>query len=144
MILQATAAGTMAGGILLFFSHIAPSFSAKNFIRDVDEPRIFGRKKSRREAHLIGAILHLLVSTVAGAGYAYLVSQSVISDFSLLSSLGWAMIVGIFLGGVIMPLEGHGIFGVKEDAWFPVDLFVTQFLWGVLFWWMMHLLPVVW
>ncbi len=144
MILQAAAAGTMSGAILLFFSHVAPAWSAKNFIRDIDEPRIFGKKKSRREAHLLGAAVHIVVATIAGAGYAFLITQSVVREFSFLSVLSWAIVVGIFLGGVIMPIEGHGIFGVKEDAWFPVDLFLTQLLWAILFWWIMGLLPALW
>jgi hypothetical protein len=144
MILQATAAGTMSGAILLFFSHIAPTWSAKNFIRDIDEPRIFGKKKSRREAHLLGAAVHILVAAIAGAGYALLMKASIVTEFSFLSVAGWSLIVGIFIGGVIMPIEGHGIFGVKEDAWFPVDLFLTQLMWAGLFWWIMGLLPVAW
>jgi len=141
MILEASAAGALSGAILLFFSHIAPAIGAKNFIRDLDRPRFFGKGISNREAHLIGALVHMLVSAVSGGVFGYLVLTGGIFDFDLFSIFGWSAIVALFIGGVILPLEGHGIFGTKEDAWFPVDLLLTQVIWGILFWWVMGVFP---
>lgn len=143
MILQATAAGALSGAIMLFFSHVAPQFGAGNFIRDMDEPRILGKELSRREAHVIGALSHLLVAAISASIYAYLVTSGVAPGYHFLPILGWSVVAGLFIGGVIMPLEGHGVFGVKEDAWFPVDLFLTQAIWAVLFWWIINLWPNV-
>lgn len=130
----------MSGVILLFLSHVAPRFGAGNFIRDLDEPRIFGKILTRREAHLLGALLQLFISMGSGVAFAYLVSRSVFPGFGLFSLLGWSVLMSLFIGGIILPLEGHGVFGVKEDAWFPVDLFLTNVVWSVLFWWMMKML----
>lgn len=139
MFLTGTVAGILSGVILLFFSHVAPLIGARNFIVDLDEPRIFGKAISRREAHLIGALTHLLLSGAFGGVYAILVTRGLFENFHLLPLLGWSLIVSLFVGGVVMPLEGHGLFGVKEDAWFPVDLFVSNALWAVLFWGMMRI-----
>ena len=140
MILLALVGGAMSGVILLFFSHVAPRFGAGNFIRDLDEPRAFGKELTRREAHLLGALLHLLTSIVAAGTFAVLVAQFVFSGFGLLPLLGCGMVMTLVIGGVLLPLEGHGLFGFKEDPWFPVDLFLTNVLWSVLFWWIMRIL----
>lgn len=141
MLVPALIAGIMSGAVLLFLSHIAPAFGAGNFIRDVDEPRVFGRLISHREGHLLGILLHLALSGVFGGLYAYLVELHIFTSFGLLSLLGWSVIMSLFIGGVVLPLEGHGIFGVKEDAWFPVDLFLTNVIWSMLFWVLIGLWP---
>jgi len=141
MIAIAFSAGCIAGAILLFLSHVAPMFGAGNFLRDMDEPRLFGKFITRREAHVVGAFAHLLISGLAGAAYGALIRMNVIPDFGFLPILGWSVVLSIAMGGIILPLEGHGLFGVKEDVWFPVDLFLTNILWGILFWGMMRLWP---
>lgn len=141
MILASVAVGTFAGVVLFFFSHVAPMFGAGNFIRDLDEPRLFGKSVTRREAHLVGALAHILLAGVSGGIFGFLVSAHVFPGFNLFSLLGWSLVMTLFIGGVVMPLEGHGVFGVKEDAWFPVDLFLTSALWGVLVWGIMRILP---
>ncbi|MEK7116133.1 MAG: hypothetical protein AAB879_01930 [Patescibacteria group bacterium] len=140
MILASAASGTFAGVVLFVFSHVAPMFGAGNFIRDLDKPRIFGAAVSRREAHVVGALTHILVSGASGAMFGFLVSLNIFQGFDLISLLGWSVVMTLAIGGVILPLEGHGVFGVKEDAWFPVDLFITNILWSVLFWWMIRIL----
>ncbi len=126
---------------MLFLSHLAPYFGAGNFVFDLDEPRVFGRKVSRREAHLLGVLVHLVLTGVFGGLYAYLVQNGVFADFSLLPLLGWSLFVTVFMGGIVMPLGGHGVFGVKEDAWFPVDLLLTNAGWAIVFWWILRLWP---
>jgi hypothetical protein len=135
------AAGAIAGAITLFLAHLAPMFGAGNFVRDLDEPHVFKRAISRREAHLLGVLLHLLMTAAFGGLYAYLVAAGVFLDFSLLPILGWGLVFTLFMGGVVMPIEGHGIFGVREDAWFPVDLLLTHVGWAVVFWWIIRLWP---
>ncbi len=139
MLLFALAAGAMSGVILLFFSHLAPAFGAGNFIRDLDQPHIFGQPVTRREAHLLGALVHVLVATLFGGIYAYLVMLHIFLGYELLSLLGWSLVLSLFVGGIVMPLEGHGLFGVKEDTWFPVDLVLTNAVWSLLFWWIMQM-----
>ena len=139
VILPAIGAGASAGGILLFLSHVMPRFAAANFIRDVDEPRLFGREVSRREAHLVGAFFHLILASVFAGMYGFFVTEGIVSDFSFLPLLAWGFVLTLFTGGIVLPLEGHGVFGLKEDIWFPIDLLITNLLWSVLFWWLMRL-----
>jgi hypothetical protein len=139
MILISAMAGTLAGIVMLLLSHLAPIVGAGNFVKDIDTPRVFGKEISRREATIIGALVHVLISAVFGGMYAHLVQQGFIAGFHLWNMLGWSVIMTIFVGGVVMPLEGHGIFGTKEDAWFPVDLILTNTIWAILFWWLIRL-----
>lgn len=141
MLFSAFTSGVIAGAILAFLSHIAPLFGAKNFIRDLDQPRLFGRNVTRREAHFVGLFVHLMLSGLFALIYAGLVQYDILSGFQLLPLLGWSVVLYLFMGGIILPLEGHGLFGVKEDSWFPVDLFLTNAAWAILFWWMMQLWP---
>ncbi len=139
MYLTAASAGIIAGVIILFLAHVAPRFGAGNFVRDVDQPRIFGKELTRRESHLVGVLTHLAISGVFGCLYAILIHFGIFQSFGILPILIWSAVLCVFMGGVIIPLEGHGIFGIKEDAWFPVDLLVSNILWGVLFWMTMRL-----
>jgi len=141
MIPTALAFGALAGAILLFLSHLAPKIGARNFIRDLDDPHFFGQDVTHREAHLLGALTHLVMSGVFGGVYAYLVSLGIFSDYGFLSVVIWGFITSVFIGGVVLPIEGHGIFGIKEDHWFPIDLVLTSLVWSVVFWGLMHLWP---
>lgn len=133
-IFSAMIAGISAGGIMLFLSHVAPYFKAGNFVRDLDQPVLFGRTITRREAHLVGIFVFLILSAVFGGLFGWLVETGLVAGFQFLPSVIWSVILTLVYGGIILPLEGHGFFGLKEDAWFPVDLVITNFLWAVLFW----------
>ena len=141
MIQLGLAAGTIAGAIMLFLSHLAPLFGAGNFILDLDEPRVFGREITRREAHVLGVLVHLLMTAVFGGVYAWLVETGMFLDFSLLPILIWGLLATLFMGGVVFPIEGHGLFGIREDNWFPVDLVITNVGWALIFWWIIRLWP---
>ncbi len=132
-------AGLASGAILLFLSHVAPRLGAGNFIRDLDEPRIFGHEVTRREAHLIGVLMHLVLSLVSGFLFALAVDRGWVSGFHLLPILGWSVMLLLFTGVVVMPLEGHGFFGVKHDAWFPVDAMLTNIFWALIYLGLVHL-----
>lgn len=136
-------AGLGSGAIIMFLSHIAPMFGAGNFIRDIDQPTAFGRELSRREAHLVGILVHLITSLFYGALFAFGVERGWASGFHFLPILGWCVIILLFNGFILMPIEGHGLFGVKADAWFPVDLLLTNVLWGLFYLMLIRLwLPV--
>ena len=134
MIILGAVAGACAGASLLLLTHVAPWFAKQNVIRDVDDPRVFGKKISRREAHLVGVTVHVISATMFGTIYGYLVREHFAPGFEFIPLLGWGGVLWLFLGGVVMPLEGHGIFGVNEDSWFPVDLMITSLLWACLYW----------
>lgn len=133
LILLGGIAGVVAGAVLLFLSHVAPRFSAGAFVRDVDAVRVFGREISRREAHALGMLLHLALSFFFGAFFAFHVVQGVASGFNPAPLAAYAILITLFTGGVVMPLEGHGLFGWKEDGWFMMDLLLTNALWTVLY-----------
>lgn len=133
--------GAIAGAIIILLSHLAPRLGAGNFVRDLDEPHIFGKKISHRESHLLGILVFLLVSMLFGGLYTYLVEQWLFLDYSFVSVLGWGFLMALFFGGIVMPLEGHGVFGVKEDAWYPVDLILANLIWAVIYWWIIQLWP---
>ena len=139
MILAAMVSGMLAGAILLFLSHLAPLFGAGNFIRDLDRPKLLGRALSYREAHFLGILVHLTMSGVFAAAYAWLVMLQIFPGFYLIPLIGWGLILSLVTGGILLPLEGHGIFGTKEDAWFPVDLVLTNVFWSIVFWWLIRL-----
>ncbi|HWQ99819.1 MAG TPA: hypothetical protein VN397_03160 [Candidatus Methylomirabilis sp.] len=128
-ILIAGISGGAAGALMLFLSHIAPWFGAGNFVRDLDELRLFGRTYSRREGHVIGVFIHLFLSFFFGALYGFGVDQGIASGFGVWPLVTYAVLLTVFVGGVVMPLEGHGIFGVREDDWFPIDLLLTNLGW---------------
>lgn len=133
-IFAAMVAGISAGGIMLFLSHVAPYFKAGNFVRDLDQPVMFGKIVTKREAHLVGILTFIVISAVFGGLFGLLVQMNVVAGFQFLPIIIWSLILTLVYGGIILPLEGHGFFGLKEDAWFPVDLVITNFLWAVLFW----------
>jgi uncharacterized membrane protein YagU involved in acid resistance len=132
-------AGAGAGGILLFLSHIAPRFGAGVFVHDTDQPRVFGHEISRREAHLVGIMLHMALSFLFGAFYVFCADYNVFPAEGLMVGYGalslavYAALMTLFMGGVVLPIEGHGLFGLREDSWFPVDLIITNILWAALF-----------
>ena len=126
-------AGIGAGAVLLFLSHIAPRFGAGNFVRDADRMRLFGRAYSHREAHLLGMMVHLILSFFFGIVFSFGVQSGIIDGYRLIPLAGYSLVLTIFMGGVILPLEGHGLFGTREDAWFPVDMLLTNIGWAVLY-----------
>ena len=125
--------GFGAGAVMLFLAHVAPKIGAGSFVRDTDELRVFGRMYTKREGHLIGVLLHLMLSFVFGGCYAIAVSQGVFAGYHAGPLALYAILLTLFMGGVVMPIEGHGLFGLKEDSWFPVDLAFTNILWAAIF-----------
>jgi uncharacterized membrane protein YagU involved in acid resistance len=133
LLLIGAVAGFAAGAIMTFLSHIAPRFGAGNFIRDIDQPKVFGRDITRREAHLLGILVHLCLSLLFGLFYAYLVDAEFISGFELLPVVLYSIGLAFFTGLIIMPMEGHGFFGRKHDAWFMADVILTNVFWGLVY-----------
>jgi hypothetical protein len=138
--LIAALAGIAAGAILFALNHLAPKFGAGRFVRDLDTVCILGHDCSGREAHLIGVLLHFVLSAFFGAAYAVAVGFGMVMGYAAGPLLMYAIILTVVMGGVVMPLQGHGLFGMKEDAWFPVDLLLTNVMWVALFGVLMNVL----
>lgn len=138
-IIIAIMAGVSAGAVTLFLAHVAPWLGAGSFVRDIDQPRLFGASVTRREAHIVGIAVHLALSAVFGGVFGLLVTFRIFPGFEYLWSMVWGVVLAIIAGVVILPLEGHGFFGLNEDAWFPVDLLLSSLLWSLLFAWFVRL-----
>lgn len=132
-------AGACAGAVMTFFSHIAPMFGAGNFIKDLDRPQVLGRDLSRREAHLLGILVHLCLSAVFGLGYGGLVQFGWLDGFYAIPLFVYAIGITLITGLLVMPWEGHGLFGRKHDPWFMIDAFLTNIVWAVLVYLIAHL-----
>lgn len=126
-------AGMAAGAILAFLSHLAPRFGAGNFVVDKDVPRLFGKPISRRESYLVGLFMHLSLSGLFGLLFALFVEIGWFPGYAYVPMLLFVVGLTLAIGLIVMPLEGHGIFGRKHDAWFMADALITNLLWGHLF-----------
>lgn len=131
-ILTSGIVGFCAGAILLFLSHLAPKWGIDFGITDIDRAHFRGRVFSRRESHLVGIVVHLLLYCCFGIVFGALVTYGMLT-LSVGSMAIYALLTSLFLGGVIIPLEGHGFFRWHEDHWFILDLIITNGLWMFLF-----------
>ncbi|MFH1973505.1 MAG: hypothetical protein ABIK13_02755 [Patescibacteria group bacterium] len=138
-VLLALVSGAISGAMLLALSHLAPTFGAGSMVRDIDRPVLLGRSVTRRASHVMGMAVYLALCAVFGAAFAVFVDLGVISGYGMIPIFAWGAVFACLHGLIILPLEGHGLFGMKEDAWFPIDLVVMSLLWAVVFWWLMQL-----
>lgn len=141
-ILYGGIAGLCAGTVLILFSHLAPRIGAGDYVKDIDRVRLFGRTYTRRESHIFGVLVHLIISFFFGALFSYGVIQGIVSVYGFWELVGYVILMTVVLGGIIMPLEGHGLFGYREDKWFSIDLLLTNIGWAVLYYLIITLLPV--
>jgi hypothetical protein len=133
MVLFGAVAGIVAGGIMILLSHLAPRYGAGEYVKDIDVIVCFGRKCSRRESHVIGLMVHTILYTFFGMLYAVGVEQGIVNGFSLIPLSFYLVLITVILGGIFMPLEGHGLFGVREDKWFIIDLALANLGWVLLY-----------
>jgi hypothetical protein len=125
-------AGFAAGGILVLLSHLAFRVGAGSGLREIDQLHFLGRTFSRRESHVVGICIHLVLYGVAGIAFGGLVGFGMLAN-SVIGLVEYCLIITLVFGGVILPLEGHGLFGLREDPWFAVDLLIANAIWVTLF-----------
>lgn len=133
LLLVGAVAGMLAGAVMTFLSHIAPLFGARALIRDIDQPHILGREISHREAHMLGVIVHLCLSLLFGLLYAQFVGSNIVSGFGFIPIILYSVVLDLFTGLVVMPIEGHGLFGKKHDNVFMIDVIFTNIFWGLIY-----------
>jgi hypothetical protein len=131
LVLISGCAGIVASGLIIFLSHFASWFGVEMSF-DPDRARFLGRYVSKRESHTVGIVVHALLYAAFGMMFGALVMNAV-ATFEPFPLAIYALGVTCFLGGVIAPLEGHGIFGWKEDHWFGADLLLMNVVWAALF-----------
>jgi hypothetical protein len=125
-------AGVAAGGMMILLSHLVLRVDMAQGARDLDRLRLFGKEYSRRESHVIGIIIHALLYGVAGVAFGSLVQAGMLAH-DLPGAVMFIIVLTLAFGGIIMPLEGHGIFGSREDSWFALDLLIANAVWVILF-----------
>lgn len=138
LVLLSGCAGIVASVLILILSHLASWFGVEMSF-DPDRARFFGMRLSKRESHVAGMIIHVLLYAAFGMIFGAFVMNGVFA-FRLWPLMIYAFAVTIFLGGVIAPLEGHGPFGWKEDHWFGADLLIMNVVWVSLFGLLMSIL----
>jgi hypothetical protein len=126
-------AGLAAGSVMILVSHLVLRTGGDN-IRDLDRLHFFGKTLTRRESHVAGIIIHALLYGAAGIGFGALAHFGMLSTDDAGSYGAYLLVLTLVFGGVILPLEGHGLFGSREDAWFAVDLLISNAIWTILFW----------
>lgn len=131
LVLLSGCAGIVASGLIIFLSHFASWFGVEMSF-DPDRARFFGKYLSKHESHTAGIVVHVLLYAAFGMMFGALVMNGVFT-FRPWPLAVYALVVTIFLGGVIAPLEGHGPFGWKEDHWFGADLLLMNVVWVSLF-----------
>jgi hypothetical protein len=133
MIIFGAIAGIVAGAIMILFSHLASRYGAARYVREIDVIVCFGRTCTRRESHIIGITVHMILYAFFGLLYAVLAEQGVVAGFGAMPLCIYAILVTLTIGGIFLPLEGHGLFGMREDKWFMIDLALANLGWIILY-----------
>lgn len=131
--LLAGAIGVFTSGVLLLFSVIVPRWLVSKAVHELEVFRPGAGRMSKKESMLFGMVVHLIFSLFFGVLFGAAVMTGILS-VNAVSMLIYFFVMSLFLGGVVLPLEGHGLFGWKEDHWIPVDLLAMNALWILIFW----------
>jgi hypothetical protein len=129
-------AGTAGGAVLIFLSFLLPHLGLIQHSRLEADPGHI-HHLPRREANILSVAVHLVLFGILGMILGICVRAGVAST-SIGSVLGAGTIVTLIFGGIILPIEGSGVFGWKEDHWLGIDLFVMNVIWVVLFFLFSH------
>jgi uncharacterized membrane protein YagU involved in acid resistance len=127
------AIGVVASGVLILFSYLIPRWFVSGAEHTLDMVRFGGRAFSKKESAMIGIFIHLVFSLFFGVIYGVGMNAGIF-DLSITMMFVYSLVMTLVLGGILLPLEGHGLFGWKEDHWIAVDLFTANILWVLIFW----------
>lgn len=127
------AIGIVASGVLVLLSAIVPRWFVSEAVHELEVFRFGSKALSKKSSRLVGVLVHFIFSMFFGILFG---AGMTVGIFQLnLASMGiFSIIMTLILGGIILPLEGHGLFGWREDHWIPVDLFAMNVLWIFIFW----------
>lgn len=125
--------GIATSVVLMLLSILIPQSFVSKAEHELDEVRFGSKAFSKRESTVVGMLLHAMLSFFFGVVYGACLNAGVLSVDAV--SLGiYFLVTAAILGGIILPLEGHGFFGWKEDHWISVDLLAMNALWILIFW----------
>lgn len=129
-------AGTAGGAVLIFLSFLLPHLNLIRHPRLEADPGHI-HHLPRREANIVSVGVHLVLFGILGMLFGLCI-RSGLATASFGSIVTAGFIVTIIFGGIILPIEGSGFFGWKEDHWLGIDLFVMNSVWVVLFFLFIH------
>ncbi|MBM5789573.1 DUF2938 family protein [Candidatus Parcubacteria bacterium] len=104
----------------------------------VDARQIFGRQLKRREAFLVGLLIHILFGFLFGLLYVVFVLRGWLfnthAPYTLVSLIVYALLSWMVAGLVIYPALGMGLFARREgkDVW--IETIVSHLLLGIALW----------
>lgn len=104
----------------------------------VDARRIFGRKLKRREAFLVGLLLHILFGFLFGLIYVVFVLRGWLfvthAPYTFLSFIVYALLSWLVAGLVIYPTLGMGLFARREGNRVWLETIASHLLLGIALW----------
>ena len=104
----------------------------------VDARRMFGRSFERREAFLIGLLLHVLFGGLFGSVYVLFVLRGWLfvthAPYSFLSFVVYACLSWVVAGTLLYPLLGMGLFARKEGRHVWGETLASHLLLGLALW----------
>lgn len=104
----------------------------------VDVRRIFGQQLKRREAFLVGLLLHIIFGFLFGLIYVVFVSQGWLfithAPYTFVSFILYALLSWIIAGFIIYPALGMGFFARREGKSVWLETIVSHLLLGIALW----------
>lgn len=136
--------GSLGGLIAFAFAIPAILLEIKQKGETVDAPlivdarRIFGRRLKRREAFLVGLLIHVVFGFLFGAIYVLFVLRGWLfvthAPYTFLSLIVYAVLSWIVAGAIIYPLLGMGWFARREGKHVWSETITSHLLLGVILW----------
>jgi hypothetical protein len=109
----------------------------------IDVRTFWGHKLTRGEVFWFGLFIHLLMAALFGALYELIVVKSFVHPYELDNLAVYASFFWLFVGGVIFPIVGLGLFGKKEGKWVWFELLVVHHLFALFVWLQVALFPAL-
>lgn len=107
----------------------------------VDIKTFWGHTLTRGEVFWLGMAVHLLMAALFGALYELIAVKALVKPYGLEGLMVYASFFYLFVGGVIFPLVGAGIFGRKEGKTVWYELLIVHHLFGFFMWLAVFLFP---
>jgi len=109
----------------------------------VDVKSFWGKKLSNGEVFWLGFAIHLLMAALFGALYELIAVKSFVRPYHIDNLMVYASFFWLFVGGVIFPIVGLGLFGKKEGKWVWLELLVVHHLFAIFVWLEIFLFPTL-
>jgi hypothetical protein len=125
-----------------FISELAKK-GPKNIPLLIDVKTFWGHKLTRGEVFWFGLFIHLLMAALFGALYELIVVKAFVRPYHLDNLFAYASCFYLFVGGVIFPVVGAGLFGRKEGKTVWYELLIVHHLFAFFVWLGIYLFPAL-